>query len=933
MRIPSSTYRFQFCPNFTFSDAEKIIDYLAQLGISDVYASPIFKARSGSTHGYDIVDANQLNPELGTDKDYEKLIETVQEHSMGWVQDIVPNHRAYDSENYILMDVLEHGQSSEYYQFFDIDWEHPYEQLRGKVLTPMLGDFYGNCLENGEIQLSYDETGLKVNYYALSLPIAVHSYVQFLTYNLGELTRELGKSHPDIIKIFGILYLIKNIPSETSNQQRRNQVEFVKGLLWELYEQNSKFQEFIKKNLEVFNGKAGTLESFDLLDSILCEQFYRLSFWKVGAEELNYRRFFTVNELICLRVENDYVFRRSHELLKQLVEDKKITGLRIDHIDGLYDPKEYLLRLKEMLGDTYIVVEKILEKDENLSSAWKIEGTSGYDFLNLANNLFCQKSNRQYFSHIYNKLTGMNEDYHALTLDKKRLIAETNLVGDIDNLAHLLKRLADRYRYGRDFTLTGLRKAIFEVLVHFPVYCTYIDSDAVSSSDRFYIQEALMDAKKDNPRLLKELQLIEKFLLLDYDESLSDEEKEQWLFFVMRFQQFSGPLMAKGVEDTLFYVYNRLVSLNEVGGYPDSFGITVSQFHDASQERFFNYPHSMNTSSTHDTKRSEDIRARLNILSEIPEEWEQQVQIWRELNQDKTTIIEDKPIPDPNDEYFFYQNLLGVFPFEETSDSQILQRMQDYIIKAVREAKIHTAWLRPDTIYEDAFSSFIQQVLTQNEDNEFLSKFKVFHEKVAFYGITNSLAQTLLKITSPGIPDFYQGTEIWDFSLVDPDNRRPVNYQQRQEILKEIKERSQEDLLTLIKELKDNAKDGKIKLFLIAQALEVRNQNIKLFQEGDYIPLTVRGKYADHVVAFARVYLNQCSITVIPRFITSLVSPPHYALTEEVWQDTHIEVPNQLQSEWLNYLTGEKLSNQETLSIGSVLQSFPVALLINSDKE
>ncbi len=933
MRIPSATYRFQFCPDFNFSDAEKIIDYLDQLGISDVYASPIFKARSGSTHGYDIVDANQLNPELGSDKDYEQLIETVKKHNMGWVQDIVPNHRAYDSENYILMDVLEHGQSSDYYQFFDIDWDHPYEQLRGKVLTPMLGDFYGNCLENGEIKLSYDQTGLKVNYYALSLPIAIHSYVQFLTHNLGALTRQLGSSHPDVIKIFGILYLIKNIPLETSNQQRRNQVEFVKGLLWELYQQNSEFQGFIKDNLDVFNGEAGNVESFELLDSILCEQFYRLSFWKVGAEELNYRRFFTVNELICLRVENSHVFNRSHELLKQLVKEQKITGLRIDHIDGLYDPKQYLTRLKETFGDVYIVVEKILEKDESLPSDWKIQGTSGYDFLNLANNLFCQKSNRQYFSQIYTNLTGVSNDYHALALDKKRLIAETNLVGDIDNLAHLLKRLAERYRYGRDFTLTGLRKAIFEVLVHFPVYCTYIDSDDISSSDRQYIQEALINAKKANPRLLKELQLIEKFLLLDYDESLSDEQKEQWLFFVMRFQQFSGPLMAKGIEDTLFYVYNRLVSLNEVGGYPDSFGITVNQFHDASQKRFFNYPHSMNASSTHDTKRSEDVRARLNVLSEIPEEWEQQVQIWRELNQDKTTIIEDQPIPDLNDEYFFYQNLLGFFPFDETPNSELLQRMQDYIIKAVREAKIHTAWLQHDTIYEDAFSKFVQQVLNPSEDNQFLSKFKIFQEKVAFYGITNSLAQTLLKITSPGIPDFYQGTELWDFSLVDPDNRRPVNYQQRQEILKEIKERSQQDLSTLIKELKDTAKDGRIKLFLITKALKVRNQNIKLFQEGDYIPLTLRGKCADHVVAFARVYDNQCCITVVPRYLTSLVSPPQYALTEEVWQDTHVEIPHQLQANWLNNLTGEVLSNQETLSIGAIFQSFPVALLVNSNED
>lgn len=930
MQIPVATYRLQFCPTFTFGDTEKIIDYLAQLGISDVYASPIFKARSGSTHGYDIVDANQLNPELGTEKDYENLIETVHQYRMGWVQDIVPNHRAYDSENPILMDVLEHGKNSEYYQFFDIDWNHPYEQLRGKVLAPMLGDFYGNCLENGEIQLSYEQTGLKVNYYGLKLPIAIHSYVQFLTHELGVLTRQLGRTHSDIIKILGILYLIKNIPSETSSQQRRDQVEFIKGLLWELYQQNSEFQQFIHKNLQVFNGETGKAESFDLLDSILGEQFYRLSFWKVGAEELNYRRFFTVNELICLRVENAEVFKRSHELLKQLVEAKKITGLRIDHIDGLYNPKQYLIRLKETFGDIYIVVEKILEEDEKLPLDWKIQGTSGYDFLNLANNLFCQKNNRQNFSKIYAKFTGTNYDYESLKLDKKRLMAETNLVGDIDNLAHLLKRLAEHYRYGRDFTLTGLRKAIFEVLVHFPVYCTYIDSDAITASDRHYIQETLTVAKKHNPRLLKELQLIEKFLLLDYDESLSSAEKEQWLFFVMRLQQFSGPLMAKGIEDTLFYVYNRLVSLNEVGGYPDKFGITIDQFHHTSQERFFTAPHAMNATSTHDTKRSEDVRARLNVLSEIPEEWETQVQLWKALNQDKKTIVEGQEIPDANDEYLFYQNLLGVFPFEENDESNLGDRIQDYIIKAVREAKIHTAWLRPDNVYEEGFTHFVQQVLTLDQDNQFLSEFKSFQKKIAFYGIINSLSQTLLKITTPGIPDFYQGTELWDFSLVDPDNRRPVNYEQRQEILQDIKTRSQQDLTALIAELKETATDGRIKLFLTFQALATRHKNLIVFQQGDYIPLTVRGKYSNHVVAFARVDQDQCILTVIPRFSTSLVSPPQYPLGEEIWDNTHLEIPPQLRSDWVNSLTGETLSNQETLSLGSILQSFPVALLINT---
>ncbi len=929
MRISTATYRLQFCPGFGFLEAQKILSYLAELGISDLYASPIFKARLGSTHGYDIVDGNLLNPELGTPENYEKLAQQVQALEMGWLQDIVPNHRAYDSTNTLLMDVLEHGQDSEYYHYFDIEWEHPYEQLRGKVLAPMLGDFYGSSLVNGEITLSYDRDGLSVNYYALKYPIRIESYAKFLTTDLGKLTRKLGRSNPDFIKVLGIIYLIKSVSAETSGRQRKDQVEFIKGLLWELYENNAEFQVFIEDNLKTFNGETGKSESFDLLDSLLLEQFYRLSFWKVGAEELNYRRFFTVNELICFRVENKQVFQKSHELIEQLVAAGKVTGLRIDHIDGLYDPTGYLEQLRETMGDVYLVVEKILERDEKLPTYWPIQGTSGYDFLNKLNGIFCQQENHQYFSKLYTNISGYTDNYEQLAAEKKRLIAQTTLVGDIDNIAHLLKKIADHTRYGRDFTLVGLRRAILEVLVQFPVYCTYVNSKEISESDRDYIQLALTKAKQHNPRLLKELNLIEKFLLLDYDNSVSDEEKAQWLHFSMRLQQFSGPLMAKGIEDTLFYVYNRFISLNEVGGYPQTFGVKIEEFHEFNQQQSAFYPHAMNASSTHDTKRSEDVRARLNVLSEIPKQWEKYIKQWQELNRSQKVLDKNREIPDANDEYFFYQNLLGAFPFEESEYPEFIERMKEYMIKSVREAKIHTAWLRPDTVYEEGFTEFVERVLQPNEGNRFLQQVREFQHKIAFYGILNALSQTLLKITAPGIPDFYQGTELWDLSLVDPDNRRPVDYEKRQRFFNEIKQRAKDELAELIEDLKATPTDGKIKLFLIHRTLATRHQYLSLFQQGNYIPLSLVGNHKDRCVAFARSYEGMTCIVVVPRFLTSLVEPNQYPLTEEVWQETYLEIPSHLQSEWKNILTEENLGNQEKLPVGQILQNFPVALLLN----
>lgn len=932
MRIPNATYRLQFHQQFSFQEAEKIIDYLSELGISDIYASPIFKARMGSMHGYDVVDPTEINPELGTQEAFETLTDKLQKKDMGWLQDIVPNHMAYDSQNAFLMDILEKGSESEFFDFFDIAWDVTDESFGGKVLAPLLGNLYGDCLENGEIQLAYDEGSLSVNYYGLRLPVTIESYARFITHNLGQLTRSLGRQHPDFIKLLGILYLFKSIPTETKGRERDDRVVFVKSLLWELQEQNSEVKAFLQKNLQSFNGEKGNPKSFNLLDNLLSEQVYRLCFWKVGAEEINYRRFFTVNELISVKVEELKVFNKTHSLIEQLVKEGKITGVRIDHIDGLYHPTQYLERLKEKIGDAYITVEKILELSEELPSQWKIQGTSGYEFLNYVSGLFCDRSNEEIFDRIYARFTGNNLPYEEIVVEKKHLIIEKNLAGDVDNLGQKLKRIASQTRKGSDFTTYGLKEALAEFLAQFPVYRTYIEDSQVSECDRHYIIDTITKTKQQLPRLVKELDFLQALLLREDESNLSEAQKEERRHWIMKFQQMTGPLMAKGVEDTVFYLYNRLLALNEVGGNPSHFGIAPDEFHVFNQKKCQNWLHSMNATATHDTKRGEDARARLNVISEMPEVWEEKVWTWSEINRPYKSVINNKPIPDTNDEYFFYQTLIGAFPFTKTAIAndffELVERIKNYVIKAVREAKVHTAWLRPDSDYEEGYLSFVEQVLDSPEQNQFLQSFLPFQQQIAEYGVYNSLAQVLLKYTAPGVPDLYQGCELWDLSLVDPDNRRPVDYKKRQLFLQEIKTKIDSNLLESIPTLLSQKENGAIKLFLTAQLLQARKTEQNLFLKGDYQPLTVTGKYAENIIAFVRQYEDKIAIAIAPRLLTRLIQPGELPLGEK-WHDTQIELPPGMPSAWNNAITKQHSKSDRTLLVKDIFEHFPVALLID----
>jgi (1->4)-alpha-D-glucan 1-alpha-D-glucosylmutase len=933
MHIPAASYRIQFNPAFGFQAAENIVSYLAELGISGLYASPIFKARKGSLHGYDVVDPNQLNPQLGTASDFDRLTQQVKAHGMGWIQDIVPNHMAFDYENRMLVDVLENGPSSPYFGFFDIEWDHPYESIKSKVLAPFLGRFYGDSLEEGEIRLRYSKNGFSLNYYDQALPLKVESYVHLLTCQLNKLKKKLGPDHPDYVKLLGILYILKTLSSGEEIQERYDQITFIKTTLRELYNGNEDIREFIRENIRIFNGKRGNPESFNLLNELLSEQFFRLSFWKVATEEINYRRFFNINELLSLKIEDEDVFNHTHSLIFRLIEEGKITGLRIDHIDGLYDPANYLRRIRQRAGDLYVVVEKILDLEEELPTHWPVQGTTGYDFLNYVNGLFCMGEHRREFSRIYTNFTGMGAPYEELVSEKKRLILGKHMAGDVDNLAHLMKGISSRDRHGSDITIYGLKRALVEVMAHFPVYRTYIGKGISREADPSYIKEAIERAKASSPGLLNELQFIERFLLLDFGDYLSEEDKNGWIHFVMRFQQFTGPLMAKGFEDTTLYVYNRLLSLNEVGGNPNRFGVSIAEFHRFLEKRAHLWPHSLNATSTHDTKRGEDVRARLNVLSEIPREWEKNVKAWSKTNRRKKKRVHGRGVPDRNDEYFLYQTLIGVFPFAEHDHNQFLERIKGYTIKAVREAKAHTAWLKPDTEYEDAFVSFVEGVLTPGEGNPFLEVFLPFQRRVSHFGIFNSLSQTLMKITAPGVPDFYQGTELWDLNLVDPDNRRPVGFEKRRKVLKDFKKREDGDILDLISELLRMKEDGRIKLFLIQRALKARNEHREVFKEGTYIPLEPAGKFKDHIIAFARNYGKKWAMTIVPRLLTSLIREGEYPLGREIWDDTHIPLPDGISYTWKNVITGQFLHAKSSLTIGEILKGFPVALLMREEAQ
>jgi (1->4)-alpha-D-glucan 1-alpha-D-glucosylmutase len=990
--FPESTYRVQFHAGFTFQDALQIVPYLHDLGITHLYASPLLQARPGSTHGYDITNHQTFNPELGTADDYEALCLALQSYGMGQILDIVPNHMGIGGNaNQWWRDVLENGPASPYSGFFDIAWyDSPRVEMHERLLLPSLGKAYGEALESQEIQLHYGSGAFTIHYFDHCWPVAPQSYALILEQRRDELATFLGEAPEPLAEYDSILTAIRNLPlrSETdparvAESQREKDV--IKRRLAALTEANPSVRAFLEDTVALFNGTPGEPKSFDLLDTLLQAQVYRLCHWRVASEEINYRRFFDVNELAALSMEKSEVFTATHGLILRLLREGKVHGVRIDHPDGLYDPQQYFQRLQQHyvlhiahrlretdamfqeicekdlieLLDTalvqasntaeavlyrplYIVVEKILGAYEILREDWPVYGTSGYDFLNVLNGLFVDAEQRRTWTRLYREWTQDPRPFAEVVYNSKHLIMQMSLSSEVYRLAYRIDRLAQGHRGSRDLTFNSLRRALQQIIACFPVYRSYISSDALHPDDQRYIHQAVSQAQRHNPTVSRELfTFVRDLLLLQYHASASADEQDEQRRFVGKFQQVTAPVMAKGLEDTALYIYNRLLSLNEVGGDADRFGVFPEEVHRTFRERQAKWPLAFSALSTHDTKRSEDVRARLNVLSELPQEWQTSLQRWSDLNAQYRRDLDDAPVPDANEEYLFYQTLLGAWPLEPYSPEEyttFVERIQAYTLKVLREAKVHTSWINPNPAYEEAVQHYIARVLNTQTQGAFLDDFLMFQRRLSHYGLFNSLAQTLLKITTPGVPDTYQGTELWDLSLVDPDNRRAVDYKRRYDMLRTLRERlatAGEDRRALVQELLTHKEDGRLKLYVTTLALNYRRMHPGLFSLGSYIPAQGRGAKGQYVFGFSRCQGNRAALVAVPRLIGGLLAGTHEApLGEAVWQDTRLLVPGiDSRWDWRNVLTGEPVvfatdDGQPTLALAELFGHCPLAFLI-----
>lgn len=960
-RLPSSTYRLQFNSKFTFADARTIVPYLARLGVTHCYASPFLKARPGSPHGYDIVDHAAFNPEIGTEEQFRELVAELHDHHMGLILDIVPNHMAVATGfNPWWMDVLEDGPSSPYAQFFDIDWMPLKPDLAHKVLLPVLGDQFGKVLETGQLVLSFEQGAFSLVYFDRRFPIATRSVGLVLRHRLNDLTQMLGEDNPHLIEYQSILTAISHLPQRTEADEEkiaegRREREVIRRRLNSLCEMSPEVNSFLQENIRIFNGRPDDPRSFDLLDQLLLDQAYRLAFWRVAADEINYRRFFDVNELAAIRMENPAVFQATHQLIFRLVKDGLVDGLRIDHPDGLYDPLNYFTQLVSMTASDgsaqtpvrassnfYLVVEKILGRSEQLPDEWPVHGTTGYDFLNAVNGLFVDRLADTTFNAIYSKFIHEPVNFKALAYRCKKLIMDASMSSEISVLGHELDRLSEQDRSSRDFTLRGLTDALREVIACFPVYRTYITQDGVPDRDRKYVELAVSRAIRMNPAVSESIyNFVRDTLLLRFDDLMSQESRAARLRFVSRFQQVTSPVMAKAVEDTAFYINNRLVSLNEVGGDPERFGVVTAVFHQQNLDRMARWPHAMLASSTHDTKRSEDVRARINVLSELPHEWRTHVFRWSRLNQRRKTEIDGELAPSRNDEYLLYQTLVGTWPttpMTAEAKANYINRIQQYMLKATHEAKVHTSWISPHIAYEEALNSFIADILNDTHGRSFTAAFDPFARRIAEFGLGVTLGQTLFKLTCPGVPDIYQGTELCDLSLVDPDNRRPVDFQHRDDLLRSL-EQQLEPAGTkreeLISDLVQRRHDGTLKLFIIWRALTCRRQYPDVFSKGAYVPLAPTGTRQDNACAFARHLPGTTIIAVVSRFLTQLTKGDTPLRGESLqWENTALPLtPDLNQGRYRNLLTDHVVdwngTSPEGVPMSNVLGPLPIALLVN----
>ncbi len=958
--IPRATYRLQLHRDFTFADASALVPYLAELGVSHVYCSPYLRARPGSRHGYDIVGHAALNPEIGNRDDFDRFVEVLGKHGLGHILDMVPNHMGVmGADNEWWMDVLENGPASAYADYFDIDWNPIDPVLANKVLVPVLGDHYGNVLERGELVLTYElQTGsFAIWYYEHRFPIDAREYPRILESARGllppgALAPEGAADFESLIAAFGHLPPRAATGADSVAERSRDK-EVHKGRLARLVRERPVLAEAIEHAVRQINGTAGERASYRVLDDLLEAQAYRLASWRVAADEINYRRFFDINDLAALRMENEAVFDATHRFALELAAEGKVDGLRIDHPDGLYHPGEYFRRLQERYAQLtrqpdapleasarplYVLVEKIITPHEHLPETWPVHGTTGYRFANVVNGLFVDTEARSRIDRTWRAFVRDEAvDFHEAAYRSKRLIMRSALAGELTVLANRLRRLARADWRTRDFTFNSLRLALAEVVACFPVYRTYI-AEQVSRQDRRYVDWAVAQAKRRSAAAdATVFDFLKDALLVRAPDNATPELEAEYRQFAMRFQQFTAPVTAKGVEDTALYIFNRLVSLNDVGGDPDSFGMTVSAFHGASADRAAHWPHTMLATSTHDSKRSEDVRARIDVISELPAAWRLAVRRWSRTNRSKKRTVDARPAPSRNDEYLLYQTLVGTLPAEELTEDTLVtyrERIEQYVVKAAREAKVRTSWINPNEDYEAALTGFVHALLGRLDGSMFLDDLRTQVTTLAWFGVLNSLSMTLIKLTSPGVPDIYQGHERIELTLVDPDSRRAVDYASRRTALAALvalaTDAGADALPARVRELLDTPYDGRAKLWVTWRALQLRAQRHEVFGAGDYHAIAAAGARAQHVVAFARRRANAGSITIAGRLFASFGFDPKVPpLGETAWGDTAIDlsfIPDGTPLH--NVLTGETLVVAGgALPLAQVFAHFPGALL------
>jgi (1->4)-alpha-D-glucan 1-alpha-D-glucosylmutase len=959
MTIPRATYRLQLHRGFAFADAIAALPYLAALGVSHVYASPCFAARPGSTHGYDVVDPNAINPELGGSPGFAAFCAALRAHGLRLMLDIVPNHMAVlEADNAWWRDVLEHGRASRYAEFFDIDWEPASAELHDKVLLPVLEEPYGTVLERGELAVAFDATagGFELRYRAQRFPLDPREYTRVL-----DLAQCAADDAAAAAELAPVLAAFATLPAPRGGETevrlaRAARASVLKQALAALCARAPAVNALVARRVAAINGSVEDPSSFDALHVLIKVQPWRLAYWRMAGDDINYRRFFDVNALAGLRMEREEVFDAVHALTLRLVASGDVDALRIDHPDGLADPAAYFARLQRAvrppadaiaqggLADVaqaqrlplYVVVEKILAHDEALPRAWPVHGTTGYDFAALVNALFVDATAARKFDRLYRGFTGMARGFAEVARDAKRAVMQRAFGSDVNALATRLTDLAKADRHTCDFTFNGLRQAIVGVAAHFPVYRTYVAAGEISADDRRAIETATAAAIRDGIADRDACEFVAATLMTPArgDDACAAMARR----FTARFQQFTAPVMAKGVEDTACYVYDRLASLNDVGTDPRVFGVSVRSFHAANAERARHWPHALLATSTHDSKRAEDVRARLDVLSEVPALWRLAIRRWHRMNRQHKRMIDGIEVPSANDEYLLYQTLLGAWPaapLDAAAQRAFAGRIRAYMQKAVREAKMHTSWLEPDLAYESALEAFIDALLAPATDNTFIDDFLRLQQPIARTGFCNSLAQTVLKLVSPGVPDIYQGAEWWDLSLVDPDNRRPVDFASRAAALDDLAATCPGGMpdATRVAALFVDPADGRAKQYVIWRALQLRARAPALFAAGRYEPLRIAGARAANACACARTLADDAVVAVVPRLAHRLAAEAGaLALGERAWGDTELALPGNDDAPWRDEFAGVEVAAAATPAgrkarLADIFAHAPVALL------